>query len=219
MAVEDINCDNNNNNNNSNMNDLSLPGDDLEEFFGFESQLCVPQDSLDDIDWFPNFTDEFISLDGIFLTPEHELLSEDCSAWKNKKRPRAVVEQGDENNTIVSFATKKQRSKRGGGGYGYGKRGCWSAEQIEKMDYYSTKTEEDEEWNKEKRKCSHCQSEKTPQWRMGPLGPKTLCNACGVRYKSGRLVAEYRPAASPTFDSVKHSNFHKKILRRKGFKP
>ncbi|KAK7853808.1 GATA transcription factor 11 [Quercus suber] len=66
------------------------------------------------------------------------------------------------------------------------------------------------------RKCSHCEAEETPQWREGPLGPKTLCNACGVRYKSGRLVPEYRPAASPTFDVSKYSNFHKKILRNKG---
>jgi hypothetical protein len=22
----------------------------------------------------------------------------------------------------------------------------------------------------------------TPVWRAGPQGPKTLCNACGVRY-------------------------------------
>ncbi|KAJ6700810.1 GATA TRANSCRIPTION FACTOR [Salix koriyanagi] len=43
-------------------------------------------------------------------------------------------------------------------------------------------------------------------------GPKTLCNACGVRYKSGRLVPEYRPAASPTFVSAKHSNSHRKVL-------
>ncbi|KAI4329215.1 hypothetical protein L6164_021503 [Bauhinia variegata] len=62
------------------------------------------------------------------------------------------------------------------------------------------------------RKCLHCAAEKTPQWRTGPLGPKTLCNACGVRYKSGRLVPEYRPAASPTFLSTKHSNSHRKVL-------
>ncbi|XP_052180917.1 GATA transcription factor 9-like [Diospyros lotus] len=62
------------------------------------------------------------------------------------------------------------------------------------------------------RKCLHCGSEKTPQWRTGPMGPKTLCNACGVRYKSGRLVPEYRPAASPTFVSAKHSNSHRKVL-------
>ncbi|KAF4362156.1 hypothetical protein F8388_024008 [Cannabis sativa] len=70
------------------------------------------------------------------------------------------------------------------------------------------------------RKCLHCAAEKTPQWRTGPLGPKTLCNACGVRYKSGRLVPEYRPAASPTFVSAKHSNSHRKVLelrRQKDF--
>ncbi|CAL5337310.1 hypothetical protein CsSME_00020501 [Camellia sinensis var. sinensis] len=62
------------------------------------------------------------------------------------------------------------------------------------------------------RKCQHCQADKTPQWRAGPMGPKTLCNACGVRYKSGRLVPEYRPASSPTFSSVMHSNSHRKII-------
>ncbi|KAI5070633.1 hypothetical protein GOP47_0014976 [Adiantum capillus-veneris] len=66
--------------------------------------------------------------------------------------------------------------------------------------------------NEEGRRCSHCQVQKTPQWRAGPLGPKTLCNACGVRYKSGRLLPEYRPAASPTFVNELHSNSHKKVL-------
>ncbi|KAF3625680.1 putative mRNA-decapping enzyme subunit 2-like [Capsicum annuum] len=62
------------------------------------------------------------------------------------------------------------------------------------------------------RKCQHCEIAKTPQWRAGPMGPKTLCNACGVRYKSGRLFPEYRPAASPTFVPSLHSNSHKKVL-------
>ncbi|KAE8680931.1 GATA transcription factor 12 [Hibiscus syriacus] len=62
------------------------------------------------------------------------------------------------------------------------------------------------------RKCLHCATVKTPQWRTGPMGPKTLCNACGVRYKSGRLVPEYRPAASPTFVLTRHSNSHRKVL-------
>lgn len=67
------------------------------------------------------------------------------------------------------------------------------------------------------RRCSHCLVQKTPQWRTGPLGSKTLCNACGVRYKSGRLLPEYRPAGSPTFVSHIHSNSHRKVLemRRK----
>ncbi|XP_009760862.1 GATA transcription factor 8-like [Nicotiana tabacum] len=62
------------------------------------------------------------------------------------------------------------------------------------------------------RRCMHCEITKTPQWRAGPMGPKTLCNACGVRYKSGRLFPEYRPAASPTFVPSMHSNSHKKVL-------
>ncbi|XP_074313264.1 GATA transcription factor 4-like [Silene latifolia] len=62
------------------------------------------------------------------------------------------------------------------------------------------------------RKCNHCQVTKTPQWRAGPNGPKTLCNACGVRFKSGRLFPEYRPACSPTFSSEVHSNSHRKVL-------
>jgi hypothetical protein len=67
------------------------------------------------------------------------------------------------------------------------------------------------------RRCSHCGVQKTPQWRAGPEGAKTLCNACGVRYKSGRLLPEYRPACSPTFVSTIHSNSHRKVLemRRK----
>jgi len=61
-------------------------------------------------------------------------------------------------------------------------------------------------------RCMHCQTQKTPQWRTGPMGPKTLCNACGVRYKSGRLLPEYRPASSPTYVAAKHSHSHKKVL-------
>ncbi|KAF5783534.1 putative transcription factor C2C2-GATA family [Helianthus annuus] len=62
----------------------------------------------------------------------------------------------------------------------------------------------------ETKKCTHCEITRTPQWREGPMGPKTLCNACGVRYRSGRLFPEYRPTASPTFISSLHSNSHRK---------
>ncbi|KAK8943890.1 GATA transcription factor 9 [Platanthera guangdongensis] len=69
------------------------------------------------------------------------------------------------------------------------------------------------------RRCQHCATDKTPQWRAGPMGPKSLCNACGVRYKSGRLMPEYRPALSPTFAVSEHSNSHRKVCeirRQKG---
>ncbi|KAL1167899.1 hypothetical protein V6Z11_A05G049300 [Gossypium hirsutum] len=74
----------------------------------------------------------------------------------------------------------------------------------------SSKKKEGGVANSDGRKCLHCATDKTPQWRTGPMGPQTLCNACGVRYKSGRLVPEYRPAASPTFVLTKHSNSHRK---------
>ncbi|GAB2218607.1 hypothetical protein Droror1_Dr00001833 [Drosera rotundifolia] len=67
----------------------------------------------------------------------------------------------------------------------------------------------------QRRKCTHCEVEESPQWRQGPLGPRTLCNACGLRYMNGKLVPEYRPAASPTFDVSRHSNYYKRIKKMK----
>ncbi|KAJ3301818.1 hypothetical protein HDV03_000285, partial [Kappamyces sp. JEL0829] len=37
------------------------------------------------------------------------------------------------------------------------------------------------------RKCQYCGATETPQWRRGPGGKRTLCNACGVKWSSGRL--------------------------------
>jgi len=41
------------------------------------------------------------------------------------------------------------------------------------------------------RRCGSCNAHATPLWRNGPLGPKTLCNACGVRdnRRKGRIAA------------------------------
>ncbi|RAL46567.1 hypothetical protein DM860_004846 [Cuscuta australis] len=33
------------------------------------------------------------------------------------------------------------------------------------------------------RQCVNCHTTSTPLWRNGPFGPKSLCNACGIRYK------------------------------------
>ncbi|XP_044367441.1 uncharacterized protein [Triticum aestivum] len=61
--------------------------------------------------------------------------------------------------------------------------------------------------------CTHCRVEDTPQWRTGPAGSGTLCNACGIRYKMGKLFPEYRPSTSPDFSSLEHSNRHKNVER------
>mmetsp|Transcript_8759 Transcript_8759/g.26334 ORF Transcript_8759/g.26334 Transcript_8759/m.26334 type:complete len:137 (+) Transcript_8759:157-567(+) len=41
--------------------------------------------------------------------------------------------------------------------------------------------------------CVSCGTTSTPMWRAGPEGPKSLCNACGLRWKKGALRLE--PAA------------------------
>nr|GMC68102.1 GATA transcription factor 4-like [Ipomoea batatas] len=113
--------------------------------------LCIPPDSLDDLDFFPNFSDDFISItDLLFSTPEKETVQDESQNEKRKrcyKPPRSETGEG----------RRRRYSNPNGCGW-------------------------------KKRKCSHCETEDTPQWRMGPMGPNTLCNACGVRYKSGRLV-------------------------------
>ncbi|KAJ3290358.1 hypothetical protein HK104_006835 [Borealophlyctis nickersoniae] len=40
-------------------------------------------------------------------------------------------------------------------------------------------------------RCEGCGATSTPQWRRGPSGKRTLCNACGVKWTFGRLK---RPA-------------------------
>jgi hypothetical protein len=62
-------------------------------------------------------------------------------------------------------------------------------------------------------KCHHCGTEETPQWRQGPDGPRTLCNACGVRYRAGCLVPEYRPLKSPSFSPELHSNIRRRVAQ------
>nr|GMC72184.1 GATA transcription factor 11-like [Ipomoea batatas] len=50
------------------------------------------------------------------------------------------------------------------------------------------------------------------------MGLNTLCNPCGIRYSTGRLFPEYRPANSPTFVPTLHFSSHRKVgeMRRKG---
>ncbi|TYJ47997.1 hypothetical protein E1A91_A01G030900v1 [Gossypium mustelinum] len=40
-----------------------------------------------------------------------------------------------------------------------------------------------------KKTCANCGTSKTPLWRGGPAGPKSLCNACGIksRKKEGQF--------------------------------
>uniref|UniRef100_A0A0E0LCV1 GATA-type domain-containing protein n=1 Tax=Oryza punctata TaxID=4537 RepID=A0A0E0LCV1_ORYPU len=48
------------------------------------------------------------------------------------------------------------------------------------------------------RVCSDCNTTKTPLWRSGPCGPKSLCNACGIRQRKARraMMASGPPAST-----------------------
>ncbi|XP_052170862.1 LOW QUALITY PROTEIN: GATA transcription factor 12-like [Diospyros lotus] len=193
----------------------------------FSGDLCVPHDELAELEWLSNFVEESFScedlqklqlISGIKARPNDTSETHEFQAEANQinpmyrpevsvpgkarsKRSRATpcnwtsrllvlspssTEGPDSTETDIK-KTPKPKKKEGG-------------------DNNTTST------GGEGRKCLHCATDKTPQWRTGPMGPKTLCNACGVRYKSGRLVPEYRPAASPTFVLTKHSNSHRKVM-------
>ncbi|CAG8595827.1 4562_t:CDS:2, partial [Acaulospora colombiana] len=38
------------------------------------------------------------------------------------------------------------------------------------------------------KKCAYCFAKNTPMWRRGPDGAGTLCNACGVKWKQGKIL-------------------------------
>ncbi|KAB1222757.1 GATA transcription factor 4 [Morella rubra] len=180
-------------------------------------QLCVPQDSLDDIDLYPDFTNDII------------LESDLCLSQENPEKFLSFGELVKPTNMPVTLNKDAERTKLGEGfqlvngssatNFTYGKKSMTKTPSDK-----ARSCKENREVNRictgniGIRRCTHCQSEKTPQWREGPLGPGTLCNACGVRYRSGRLLPEYRPAASPTFNGNEHSNFHKHVLLRRRLK-
>ncbi|KAK7320801.1 hypothetical protein VNO77_30616 [Canavalia gladiata] len=199
----------------------------------FSGDLCVPYDDLAELEWLSNFVEESFSSEDL---QKLQLIS------GMKARNDDVTEAREEfhsepnrNNPIFNTEVSvpaKARSKRTRGPP------CnWTSRLLVLSPTTSSsdpdiviptptppvpvkkpakanprKKDNGDGSGGDGRKCLHCATDKTPQWRTGPMGPKTLCNACGVRYKSGRLVPEYRPAASPTFVLTKHSNSHRKVL-------
>ncbi|XP_076914124.1 GATA transcription factor 9-like [Bidens hawaiensis] len=162
------------------------------------------------MEWLSIFVEDCLSSSGNCMPPQPKTQSTTPNAQGTTTNHPKVKEL---HSMLKLVVPSKARSKR--------KRSptCWLAESElifpkKCTSRYSTSLGQDEAGTGQGqgRKCTHCLSQRTPQWRAGPQGPKTLCNACGVRYKSGRLLPEYRPAKSPTFVTHKHSNSHKKVL-------
>lgn len=152
-----------------------------------DDKLCVPDDPIEGLP-FDHFADSWffqvISNEGDF--EEEKLFSQ---------------EEGQPLENLPGWRVpKKLRTKRVG-------RESWSLyPPLWHLNSTATRFEA-------KKTCMHCRATDTPQWRTGPAGPATLCNACGIRFKSGRLLPEYRPVASPTYTDSDFSNRHKRVLK------
>ncbi|CAJ1973904.1 unnamed protein product [Sphenostylis stenocarpa] len=181
----------------------------------FSGDLSVPYDDLAELEWLSKFAEESFSSEDL---QKLQLIS-----GAGVQNDAASSETPDPNPALFNPQVSvrgKARSKRTRG------TPCnWTSRLVVLSSNTTSESSHSDAGKKpaprrrdvgegggEGRKCLHCATDKTPQWRTGPMGPKTLCNACGVRYKSGRLVPEYRPAASPTFVLTKHSNSHRKVL-------
>lgn len=70
------------------------------------------------------------------------------------------------------------------------------------------------------RVCADCNTTKTPLWRSGPRGPKSLCNACGIRQRKARramaaaTAAENGTAAQLAADHTSSNNKKSKTSRQ-----
>lgn len=207
--------------------------DDEEEDEDFSSTylergLCIPQDRLEDIDFSAFLNDDLIRLDDQF-PPNIPLLLEsdrnDVVGCCNQEDE--VSSHGPCESSVCEESLNSEPSQCISGDVS----SCISGEQQ-----HSNDDDDDDDIDggkkvglvkkkamrrgrrrgrKIKRRCSHCQAEQTPQWRAGPMGRNSLCNACGLRFKMGLLLSTYRPAASPNFDTAKHSNFHKRLMRNR----
>ncbi|KAK1286183.1 GATA transcription factor 12 [Acorus calamus] len=175
--------------------------------FGMSGELCVPFEELAELEWLSNFVEESFSTEDL---QKLHLISGIASSSGTAASPRPPPSISP---TEIPSVPGKSRTKRSRSSAAAAHSSWSSSSRLSPTTTSAASSPKKREAaSMEGRKCRHCLTEKTPQWRTGPMGPKTLCNACGVRYKSGRLVPEYRPAASPTFVVSKHSNSHRKVL-------
>ncbi|PWA36026.1 Transcription factor, GATA [Artemisia annua] len=169
----------------------------------FTDDLCVPSDDVAELEWLSNFVhDSFSNFPANNMAGTINYRPENTSFHSRSRTKRTRAPTHNHHNAAATTTTTTTWTSS-------------SPTPAVKIESYSSPTSSSSDNTTEGgivRRCTHCSSEKTPQWRTGPLGPKTLCNACGVRYKSGRLVPEYRPAASPTFVLTQHSNSHRKVM-------
>ncbi|KAG6504068.1 hypothetical protein ZIOFF_036394 [Zingiber officinale] len=55
------------------------------------------------------------------------------------------------------------------------------------------------------KRCVACLQTDTPLWRNGPDGPKTLCNACGLKFRKEAMKVDTKLTLGPPDYIVKFS--------------
>ncbi|CAK9146245.1 unnamed protein product [Ilex paraguariensis] len=165
----------------------------------FTDDLCVPNDDVAQLEWLSTFVDDSFSdfPTNNFAGTINVKYNSSFHSCSPRKRSKSTTSTWTSSHSTIANPSSKPDTTN-------------SNDTMKRESAFTRDRSASREMVG--RRCTHCASEKTPQWRTGPLGPKTLCNACGVRFKSGRLVPEYRPAASPTFVLTQHSNSHRKVL-------
>ncbi|GKU86929.1 hypothetical protein SLEP1_g1392 [Rubroshorea leprosula] len=63
------------------------------------------------------------------------------------------------------------------------------------------------------RSCVDCHTTRTPLWRGGPAGPKSLCNACGIKYRKRKKAL--LGLGKERIEMSKRENGMEMLLRRK----
>lgn len=62
-------------------------------------------------------------------------------------------------------------------------------------------------------KCLGCGATETPEWRRGPLGPRTLCNACVSSYYFNRTYTDIQGLVHMKLQRKKRKELEKEVAR------
>ncbi|KAI3669593.1 hypothetical protein L6452_40863 [Arctium lappa] len=62
------------------------------------------------------------------------------------------------------------------------------------------------------RRCANCDTTSTPLWRNGPRGPKSLCNACGIRFKKEERRANAAATVTAGGGETAETHHHQQLM-------
>ncbi|KAF9187261.1 hypothetical protein BGZ51_001458 [Haplosporangium sp. Z 767] len=132
-----------------------------------------------------DYPDEQLHPMGLKKLPDHKVVTL-TSLQPSKRQPETMIEQG------IGVGTKLKRSKAGHDELliSNAKGGVTSKKSPASGNSPTTASGQ--------KRCTYCDCTTTPMWRRGPNGPRTLCNACGVKWSQGKIFVDSERSASPS---------------------